>query len=309
MAVEKLTTFPFAKVATSVAALVFLTLVLISIALPELQPFFAVLLVGILFLGIPHGALDIFLLQKLASSRSELVSLLLLYLIGLISMVAAWVLVPEGAFLLFVLFSCYHFAQSDLSESFETTSGVNRLRVEFTARFLIPFFIAFGFQPERSIELAKLIHPAQIFQHMVPVFQIAATAGIILSGLLIALELWNWIINKSAWRAVSLEPALLCVLFLLLDPLYAFGIYFCFVHSVKHLFNFMTSEIHIRLRDFLPFWLLPVIGILALALASRLDNASLETGLFKWSIIVISAMALPHTLLISLMKKRRILPH
>jgi Brp/Blh family beta-carotene 15,15'-monooxygenase len=304
---DNLTDFPFAKVATSIATLVFISLIAISVGLPSLQPFLAILIVGILFLGIPHGALDIFLLQKISASKAELVKLIAVYCLALLAMVAAWTFVPEGAFLFFVLFSCFHFAQSDLSRKLESASLFSPTGLEFAARFLIPFFIAFGFQPERSIELAKIIHPAEVFQQLVPMFRLAGVLAVVLSGFIVLLELWFVVAKKAAWRVVSLEPVVLCLLFILLDPLYAFGIYFCFVHSVKHIFNFLTSDVQIAWKDFLPFWLLPVCGVVGLATYSRLENASIETALFKWSIIVISSMALPHAFLVYFMKKKNLL--
>lgn len=289
------------------AVLVFSFLIALSVFLPRLEPFMAILIAGIVFTGIPHGALDIFLLQKISAKPKDLFGHLGLYLLGILIMAVAWWLVPEGAFLFFILFSCYHFAQSDLSVASTGFLRFSRENLEFYARFFIPFFIPFGLQSERSIELARLIFNGAIFEQLTPVFTAAAILAIILSLCFALTEIWAWLKNGQEWRSVSLEPLVLCILFLKLDPLYAFGIYFCFVHSIKHLVHFFSSNVSFSTRQLLPFWLIPVTGVIALAAYTSSVTQPLESNLFKWAIILISSMALPHTLIIYYTKKRKIL--
>jgi len=294
-------------VAVTTAAVVFSFLFLISLTLPQLEPFMAILLTGIVFLGIPHGALDIFMLRKVAKTSGELLSLIGMYLFGVAVIAASWFFIPEGAFLFFIAFSCFHFALSDLSRPFPPTGWLNTSSLEFAARFLIPFFVPFGIHPERSIELARLVRGTSVFEPLVPVLFVLACVALALSVLVAFVEIVGAWKQKAEWRAVSLEPLVIFFLFFYLDPLYAFGIYFCFVHSVKHILNFLTSPIKVRFLEVLPYWLIPVAGLLILVLANASSPATHGPIFFKWAIILISAIAFPHTLLVYLGKKTRIL--
>jgi Brp/Blh family beta-carotene 15,15'-monooxygenase len=104
-----------------------------------------------------------------------------------------------------------------------------------------------------------------------------------------------------------LEPLVLCVLFALMPPLYSLAIYFCFVHSVKHLVNIFTN-VEIRpLRIVIPFWLVPLIGLPFSFFAYSRNVVRLEQSLFQYSIMLLSAIALPHAILVRYVKATRLI--
>ncbi len=264
----------------------------------------AVLLTGIVFLGFPHGALDIFLIDKLSFSRKDILVLLFFYLIAVAAMVFAWVLIPGGAFLFFIAYSCFHFAQSDLSLD-ETKSDF--LSLEFFARFLAPFFIPFGFHSERSLKLAGHIQETSFLEFMTPVFTVLAVAAVVLSSLIVVRGIYYKLVRKQAWQMMSLEPLIVCILFLVLDPLYSLGIYFCFIHSVKHIVNFLNSPVQIHMKRLIPFWIIPIVAVILFALFIDTSLIRVEDSLFKWSIMILSSIALPHTFLIYFCKKSKLI--
>ena len=261
---------------------------------------------GVIFAGIPHGALDIFILRKLARDEKNFLRFLILYLVALIAMSMAWILAPEGAFLFFAIYSCYHFAVSDTAPEKNDDRFLKTSRIEFCARFLAPFSIPFGLHSARSLELADLIQKPNVFAALTSFFAVAAYVAITLSALVAICELYGYFRWKTEWRAVSLEPLVVCVLFLKLDPIYAFGIYFSFIHSIKHIINTVNSSTKIDFKVFLPYWLIPLAAIGVCCFFSRdlgtaPDSAIFrESGILKWTMILISAIALPHTILIYL---------
>lgn len=300
--------FSATKVALS-ALLVLFVFLSLSLMLPGLEPYLPVLIVGIIFTGIPHGALDIFILQRLARREKNLVGFLTLYILALIAMAAAWMLAPEGAFIFFALYSCYHFALSDTAPATTRPGFIRVYYLEFIARFLAPFSIPFGLHSVRSLALADLIQKPNIFGAFTDFFAVAAYVAILLSALVALVELSDYFRFKCEWRAVSLEPLVVCLLFLKLDPIYAFGIYFSFIHSIKHIMNVLNSPVEIDFKVFLPYWLIPLAAIAVCvyfstnSMTGSAGGLSQESGLLKWSIILISAIALPHTILIYMNRK------
>ena len=301
---ERFDFYHFTRAAVTTAVLVFAFIFAISFILPTLEPFMAVLLTGIVFLGFPHGALDIFLIDKLSPSRRDVLLLLFFYLLAIAAMVVAWMVVPGGAFLFFIAYSCFHFAQSDLS--LDETQG-KFLSLEFFARFLAPFFIPFGFHSERSLKLAGHIHDTSILQLLTPLFYALAVAAVILSVLIVFRGIYHRLVRREEWQAMSLEPLIVCVLFLVLDPLYSLGIYFCFIHSIKHIVNFLNSPVQVKMKRLIPFWIIPIVAVVLFSLYVDTTFIRIEDSLFKWSIMILSSIALPHTFLIHFCKKSKLI--
>ena len=213
----------FFKIAGSIAASVFGFLLALSWFFPSLNGPTAILLTGVVFLGIPHGALDIFLISRLTYSDKEKKKLLGIYVTCLFPMVLAWWLVPEGAFLFFVLFSAYHFAQSDMISK-------EKNLVEFVTRFFIIFSLPFTFYTEKFSQVALRVLEVRIFDAFIPVFYlgtIIATVGMLV---LIGHYIEKLLKNKVEFSTHFLEIPVIYLLFYFFEPLYAFGVYFCFIH-------------------------------------------------------------------------------
>lgn len=281
------------------AALIFFFLFSISFLLPNLSPYLAVLLLGIVFLGFPHGALDIFLLRSFHMKGVTPLKALSLYVAAVLAMIGFWLILPDVSFAFFILYSCYHFSQSDLTWN---TQGPNLLTVEFWARFFIPFFIPFGLQSERSIELAQMIHPGLKLSPFTPLFSVLAYTAITLSVFIMLRGFYARVVKKKEWDIQSFEPFVICVLFVFLDPLYSLGIYFCFIHSIKHIVNFLNSPVNVSFSALIPFWLIPVFAVVGFCFFYDHSTIKIEDSLFKWTIIILSSVALPHTFLIHLSK-------
>ncbi|HQV32284.1 MAG TPA: Brp/Blh family beta-carotene 15,15'-dioxygenase, partial [Calditrichia bacterium] len=102
-------------------AVLFLTWVAILLGLadpPHLQSIsLAVLVVLVVFLGIPHGATDLLIANHLAGGEATLrtnLAFLGAYLAAVALFAVLWWLLPGAALLLFSVLSCYHFGQSNL---------------------------------------------------------------------------------------------------------------------------------------------------------------------------------------------------
>ena len=96
---------------------------------PELQLF--IFLVGIVVLGIPHGAADMLVANQTASIKKvgfSKILFLVKYLFRLGIFAAMFWFFPVVANFLFILFAAYHFGETDLN-NFKTESFAGKLFV------------------------------------------------------------------------------------------------------------------------------------------------------------------------------------
>lgn len=290
----------FTKAATSVAVLVFSTIFLFSFYLPEINGAITILLIGTIFLGIPHGALDIFLIQKSVNSKKDGIRLLFFYIVSILPMILAWKYIPTGAFLFFVLYSSFHFAQSDLVH-------VNYPRLEFWTRFLSIFSFPFTFHTEKFLDYASLMLSIDVFSFFIPVFKVCSALAIIGIFLIVFLSFTDFYRKKSFSSTLFLEPVVILILFFFLNPMYAFGIYFCFIHSMKHLVNVLKSNVGFSFKEILPYWIIPLIAMFVIVINGDKVGFMGQSNFLYASMIVISAIALPHAILVNFCKKTKLI--
>lgn len=290
----------FFKIAGGIAFSVFTFLLTLSWFFPGLNGPLTILLTGVVFLGIPHGALDIFLISKMTKGVLERRRLLAFYVISLFPMAIAWWLAPEGAFLFFVLFSAFHFAQSDMT-------GEDKTMIEFFTRFSVIFSLPFTFHTERFSNVALKIVDARIFDGLIPIFQAGTVVATVGMFFLISKFIYEVVIGKSDFSTHFLELPVVYILFYYFDPLYAFGIYFCFIHSVKHVFNVMSGGINFNIIELAPYWIIPLLGVIFLLSINVNSSVNPEAISLHALMMIISAIALPHTVLIHFCKRQKLI--
>lgn len=206
---------------------------------------------GMVFLGLPHGALDhlapLFLLRRRMTPRY-----LVLFVLGYAALVVLyllfWHVAPLAALAVFLLFSWLHWGQGDAyflavfrRQPRPCTTG---------GRFLI-----WAVRGGLPILLPPLAHPAAFAQvaggilgwygsrvdwALSPVMR---DAGLVVVGLTIAGYLWqSWTLSRTAfWRDAG-EIALLLVYFLVVPAILAVGVYFCVWHAARHIARLMLLD-------------------------------------------------------------------
>jgi Brp/Blh family beta-carotene 15,15'-monooxygenase len=105
--------------------------------LPELDFRLSLLLIGLIFIGMPHGAMDIFLLSKSFGQGTKLFVALAAYVLVAAPIVLLWPIFPTTCFIFFVTYSLFHFADSDIQ-----TTGPGRL-MEMATRLPLPFCLPY----------------------------------------------------------------------------------------------------------------------------------------------------------------------
>ncbi|MFT5644621.1 MAG: Brp/Blh family beta-carotene 15,15'-monooxygenase [Janthinobacterium sp.] len=245
----------------------------------------------ILLLGVPHGALDTVFAEELHDVRGMFgrrgwFAFALTYLGAALLVIMAWQIAPQLSLTGFLLLSALHF------------SGDPAPGTGFMARLL------YG---GAMIVLPALLHASEIarlFAFLVEPLAAAALAGALhhLSGpWLLATALTAVRQQRTHWLT-GLEMAAAAALAVLAPPLLAFTVFFCTMHSARHIvrtwhYAGAARETAARLGRAA---LLPMLGTLTLGAAGAywLRTQSLEAGLMQWLFIGLAALTVPHMALV-----------
>lgn len=289
------------KIAISVAVLVFATTLGLSYFFPALDFRLTLLITGLVFLGMPHGALDVYILRQIFQTKQKLLIGLLIYISFSLPILFLWPLYPTACFLFFMTYSLLHFSDSDMQDS---NSSLELKFIEFLARVSLPFCLPFMFHESETLELVSWIHPDVNLLQVKDVFVVLGTISLVFVLVHTILGLIRFVKNLKEADITFFEPLVVSVLFISINPLYAFGIYFCFIHSVKHVVNVLLTVKIPSPVTILPYWLAPLAGLPVLFYLNSLNQEILGQRIFQYIIIVLSSLALPHAILIRFGKSK-----
>ena len=238
---------------TTPAWLSLAAVLLFSCAFPALAvrwqfwPFVA----GMVFLGLPHGALD-HLAPLLLLHRRLTLKYLALFVLGYAALVVLylvfWRLAPPVALGVFLLFSWLHWGQGDAY--FLAVFGRQPRPQAAAGRFLI-----WAVRGGLPIVLSPLAHPAAFAQVAGGILgwygsrtiwvlsPLVRGLGFVVIGLTLAAYLrQSWRLDKAAFRRDAGEVVLLLVFFLVVPAVLAVGVYFCVWHSARHIARLMLID-------------------------------------------------------------------
>ena len=206
---------------------------------------------GMVFLGLPHGALDhlapLFLLHKRLTP-----TYLTLFVLGYAALVLLylvfWHVSPLAALVVFLLCSWLHWGQGDAY--FLAVFSHQPRPCTASGKFLI-----WAVRGGLPIILPPLAHPAAFAQVAggilgwyggsagLTLSPIGREIGLAVIGFTIAAYLWqSWALSKTAFRQDAFEIALLLAYFLVVPAILAVGVYFCVWHAARHLARLMLLD-------------------------------------------------------------------
>jgi Brp/Blh family beta-carotene 15,15'-monooxygenase len=291
--------------------ILFLFLVTLVCCLPlnYFKPFsnLHVFLTLILFfgLGIPHGALDISLGKKLLKPKFGSlwgIVFVLVYMLCVGFIVVCWVQSPLASFLFFLGVSAFHFGFSDRLNR-EGFIGA----LEGFGRGFLPITLPAYFYPHLFQELVESsLSNAQALM-LVNIVQLFFYPDLIL---VIVVILYGFLQRDKSNLLNSLELISLVVLFLSLKPFAAFLIYFCFLHSLRHIL-YVLEEMNRLFNRGSVKWLIvqalpaTLITLLALAICYlTLEHEAIDVpAMLNLFFISLAALTFPHMILVEAVKK------
>lgn len=291
------------------------------------------LLLSVVVLGLPHGALDHVAVPRargVRPTRRSLAAVGALYLAlgGLYAV--GWFLAPAAAFVGFLLLTWVHWGQGDVyllvalaEETHLRTRGQRALAA--AVRGGIPMVVPLlGFPDvyrDVATTTAGLFVPGASFDPLLdPTLRLtvgggvaALTAASLLLGRCRATDARS----RDAWRLDACESALLWAFFLAVPPVVAIGLYFSLWHSARHLARLVVLDapastalrdgryptVAARLgRDALPTTLGAVVVFAALAAAVPAGVGGVAAVAAVY-LVLLAVLTLPHVVVVTVLDR------
>jgi beta-carotene 15,15'-dioxygenase len=252
------------------------------------------LLAGIIFPGIPHGAIDHHLEVSDKRNKYYLPLFVVKYILIMALIAAIWFMLPLLGLSLFIIYSAWHFGETDM-------------------RRLQSFHPLFAFLYGISLLVFILSSHSGEFSNYVslfgiPAFQsVSSTTYLIVSLLSLASLIVIGVVGvKNKTRYFSLVVIIL--LGSLLPLLLAFGIYFILIHSISgwtHIRKGLKVSHSKLLFRALPFSMGAFVMMGTFITISNLDNVFIDKYISSF-FIALAAISAPHILYMSKFYKSRL---
>ena len=248
---------------------------------------------GVVLIGLPHGAFDGAIAACLGQANRPvaMIRFIILYvaLAGLV--VGLWLVFPVASLVGFLGISIVHFGLGDARAG--------------TGWFRFVQAVAHGGVVVAGISQSHRLEVDVIFGYLIggdaaPVWMAIDVASVMI---VVALAIYAWRAFWDArWRFGFLEAGLLILLFAAVPPLVGFALYFCCVHSARHLWSVWTA-----VKAEFPRHKL-FTGAMAFTLASWGAGAAVfwwcasfmivESALLRVVFIGLAALTVPHMILV-----------
>ena len=303
----------------------------VAVAAPAFAAAYALapLLLGIVVIGLPHGALDHRIPERLGVAWAKRPAAMAAYLGGYallaLAVLGAWSIAPTVAFVAFLAATLWHWGQGDIA-FLERFAGRRRTRFrtfDILLRGALPMAVSIWAHPETAEALLTQAAAAFGRSDVTLALGSPAVAGSLAAFLIAALVTYAIGVPR-AWptargRAFDVaEVALLIALFAIAPAYLAIGMYFLWWHSLRHLAHLLLLQpgaesalptgrwgaACARLAvDLLPITLIAVAFLIALT-AWALPRVAGVEGFTALYLAWISALTAPHMLVVAWLEAR-----
>lgn len=262
----------------------------------------------ILILGVSHGALDHLRGKKIFKPVFQK-SWFLLFYPGYISLslvvILCWILFPAITLLLFLFIASYHFGEEDL-RFFLNGNGFIFNMLSFLKGFLI-ITLSFHYSfDSTSMFFEYLLVPQEFYKNIVQYKSLFFSMNLILLVIGLIFLLKN---QLDKLVLILLEILLIVLSFIYLPLILAFSLYFCFLHSSKHMIG-LSRELDpknimngLKLFSIKAIPLTLLTAIIAIVVVYYLDQ-NLSKNIVQTIFIGLASLTLPHILLEILNRKK-----
>lgn len=246
------------------------------------------LLIAALLLGLTHGALDDHVEASLSGKRRGRLSFYVAYLSGIGAVALLWWLSPALALAVFLVVAGLHFGEAD-TQSLRVSPGARRVLV-LSRGFVV-------------VLLPLVVWPAETWPNIAALIDAPLPPSppwmAALAVPLLAQHLSAYGALSSGEPAVFRDAALLSGLFLFATPELSLAVYFGLWHATRHLSVLRGAlgwdSLHKVLRSAAPLTVASLAGLLVLAAGALVLDE--PRGLLLTTLLLISGLTLPHTLL------------
>ena len=242
----------------------------------------------ILLAGIPHGAADILIARRMIRSNYLWLSLFSIsYLFIAAFIVVIWFLVPLSSLIMFLIISISHFGLMDTNKTKTLPFRYLRVIIYGSTPIIIPATF-------HTIDVNNLFALLIFEEHTVLATFIANLFPIWFLSCVIF-----FVTGGKSLKYQFLEILLLAVILAYLPPLWGFAVYFCVVHSSRHIQQLLNSLGSLNYNDYLFLTVTVLMSILTIIIgAFHFSNETFDVGIIKATFISLAALTVPHMLLI-----------
>ena len=251
----------------------------------------------LLWPGLAHGSLDILVAKKNHLIKNKFQTFLFLFIYISIPLIFfyLWIIFPNIVFKIFLLLSILHFGISD--------SITNQKIVETLIRGFLVIILPFKFHLEKTIDIFsffyikenELLNLSKYFDYLYIILILLITFFLI--------QNYKKVFSHNKFSIFIIEMICLFFCFWFFEPLISFFIYFCFLHSTRHLIdekrNLELNKKNLFIKT-LPMTILTIIFFTSLFFYFNDNPNNLNVSIL---VIGLSSLTIPHILLINLTKK------
>lgn len=237
------------------------------------------LIISFITVGLSHGAID-YLADAQVKSNSDLIKFIGFYILKAIAFATLWYFFPDYALVFFIIFSVWHFGQTDFDEwklpqgFLSTIWGIIVLLLILIFHFQETLSVLRQIPNLKIVFILENINASQLLYLKYGIFAI----GVLFCGV---------INNRKMWIALTY-----ITLSIPLPLLVSFGIYFIFQHSLhgwKHLKKKLSLSSTAMLWNALPYNLLTLVFI-------SFSWIILEENRIGILFIILSCVSIPHVI-------------
>ena len=265
----------------------------------------------ILIIGVSHGAYDHIKgrsLLKIYNINNIFIFYLSYILVGLI-VIFTWFVTPSIALLIFLIFASFHFGKEDSQFLLNKRSITYSIFFVFKGLLVVTAPLYFNFVETINIFKLLLIENENFYRYL---------DWIESKNILITIISLSFLVNilltinnfKISNLTLLLDFVSILILNYFLSPLVAFTIYFCFLHSIRHIIA-IANEVNNRnfydgLKEFIKkasALAIVTVILFILALIITYNYFEINDAILKIIFIGLASLTFPHILLEYLLEK------
>jgi Brp/Blh family beta-carotene 15,15'-monooxygenase len=265
----------------------------------QFQYFASFILMGIL--GLSHGSIDHIIASDFVKLTKNKAAFIFVYIVIIGLYVLVWYYMPLLSFLFFLLYSSFHFGQADTEKVSVALSGFIKPLFQLSyGVIVITSFALFNVSYAESIYpewFQEIIQPESLHKY----FKFALITSSVLYAVVTAKLLLFNSNQKYEILSITFKIFIVTLIFYSLPPLLGFSLYFGLWHSLFVLDKEYKEALKLKvvngLKSFLgkliPFTVISLLGMTLIIFIG-------ENSAHFYTLIAISVIAFPHTLLMHL---------
>ena len=265
----------------------------------------------ILSIGISHGSLDNLKGKKLFQifGINNFFIFYLSYVLIALLIIILWIIIPYISLMIFLVVASYHFGKEDTQFLIIENSYYNQLLFFLKGSLIVFAPLYFHFDETISIFKLLLIDDEAFYNFL----NFVETNNILLYGIILS-TLSNILLFSKHFElkkfTIFLDYFSIIIINYYFSPLAAFTIYFCFLHSIRHIISLMSeldsndlrNGLKIFTKKALPLTILTAIfSLIGLYLLNNTYN--FDSSIIKIIFIGLASLTFPHILLEYLIEK------